>query len=112
MYTRTTRTKERKYVEKYYQKYYQLRISLFLLHLNACGCLWTEDAIAHPLMYQYLADRALIEKTFAVEGLTYEEANALRYVAGYVCFCVSRLCGCVFQGYVCFKVRKSIVASG
>ena len=57
-------------------------------------------------MYQYLADRvfeALIEKTFAVEGhgaasvdsLTYEEANALRYVAG----------------YVCFKVRKNIVAS-
>ncbi len=88
-----------------WRKYYQLRIS------SPFQSLWTDfvgDAIAviaHPLMYQYLADKifeALIEKTFAegqgaasVDSLTYEEANALRYVAG----------------YVCFKVKKNIVAS-
>ena len=50
----------------------------------------------HPLLYQYVTSltfQALLEETFqsstaqqaVVEALTYEESNALRYVAGYAC---------------------------
>ena len=92
--------------EAMWRKYYQVRIS------SSFQSLWKHfidksiAAVAQPLMYQYLTDRvfeAIIESVFtvknqdttAVESLTYEEANALRYVAG----------------YVCFKLRQNITAS-
>ena len=58
---------------------------------------------AHPIMFQYVTDQvfqAEVEELFGqssttVEPVTYEEGNALRYVAG----------------YVCHKLRKKITAS-
>ena len=63
---------------------------------------------AQPLFYQYVTEKIfqeMIQITFrthkasiassTTEELTYEEANALRYVAG----------------YVCFKIRKNISSS-
>ena len=47
----------------------------------------------HPLLYQYVTSLAF--HLPVVEALTYEESNALRYVAG----------------YVCHKLRKKITAS-
>ena len=60
----------------------------------------------HPILYQHVTDltfHTLLKETFqssntqqaTIEALTYEESNALRYVAG----------------YVCHKLRKRIVAS-
>ena len=92
--------------ETMWRKYYQYRIS------NSFQSLWKDfvhkhlSVSAQPLMYQYITEKIfqeMIEITFrthkaassTAEEFTYEEANVLRYVAG----------------YVCFKIRKNILSS-
>ena len=92
--------------EAMWRSYHHLRTS------PSFRSLWREfvsKAVAvepHPLLYQHvtsLAFQTLLEETYqssnaqqaVVEALTYEESNALRYVAG----------------YVCHKLRKKIRAS-
>ena len=83
--------------EAMWKSYYQLRTS------SHFRLLWKEfvmKAVAvdvHPILYQYVtgvAFQTLLEEKFASSRSipltvpnpwTYEEGNALRYVAGYVC---------------------------
>ncbi len=103
---RRTATFRKAHREAMWRSYFQLRTS------RSFRSLWEDfvsKAVAvdvHPIFYQYVTNQlfqAIIEEKFqadnsmqaAVEPLTYEESNALRYVAG----------------YVCHKLRKKITAS-
>lgn len=83
--------------ERMWRKYYQYRISCSFQSLWKDFVQTCLSISAQPLFYQYAMEKVfqeMIEITFrahkasssTTEELTYEEANALRYVAGYVCF--------------------------
>ena len=91
-----------------WRKYYQYRISRIFQSLWKDFTMKYLSLSAQPLFYQYVTEKIfqeMIKITFrthkasiassTIEELTYEEANAPRYVAG----------------YICFKIRKNISSS-
>lgn len=83
--------------EKIWQKFHQKRTS------QSYKRLWIDfvhnaiSVVATPIFYQYVGNvvfQTILKSTFTssrdkevtVELLSYEEANALRYAAGYVCY--------------------------
>ena len=94
-----TKTKK----ETMWRKYYQYRISRSFQSLWKVFIQNSLSISTQPLFYQYVTEKEMIEITFCAhkasgsttEELTYEEANALKYVAG----------------CVCFKIHKNILSS-